>query len=652
MKKLAKVLSLALVLVMVLSLGGAAWADTDKTYPINEDAGFTITINLNPSDKGFHAYYAYQIFKGTLRQVEATTASEYQNIDGTVSTSKAGTKTLHDIEWGNGINSGELISHIISQEPLNTLFSGLSSSSTAADFAEKLSGATAEQARAFANVAANYVSTPAAHKDSVKYESTNTTSVELEVGTPGYYLITDSVAPIASDTEKPAAFSANILQVLDNVTMETKTMVPSSKKEVQDTNDSYAKNSTANSADYDADGQKWKDTADYDVNDIVPYKLTATIPLDKYNLYDWYKLIFWDDMCAGLTYQTSPRATVTIKQVDNSGEVVNEKTHTFEMNATADSSKTSAYTDPNGSVYKWDLGDIMTNTDTSAIAAKSNIQTGATAIVVEVNYKAQLNENAVIGLPGNPNTQYIEFSNNPNDEEETGETPKDTNIVFTYKLVVDKEDDKHNPLSGAGFTLYKMIESKDGENSSTYSWTAVSALTADPVYAEATVANAEAFAAGKFYLKSGTAYTLATAYDATETYYIIEKYEAEWLRIDDGVYKISETTVPANYKKAADVQFEVTADHSLDTVSQPVLELKVYDGQWNETQNRFDRTGVTTVLHVDSDNGKIDTVFINTTGTTLPSTGGVGTTLFYVFGSMLVIAAAVYFVTKKRSEVE
>ena len=55
---------------------------------------------------------------------------------------------------------------------------------------------------------------------------------------------------------------------------------------------------------------------------------------------------------------------------------------------------------------------------------------------------------------------------------------------------------------------------------------------------------------------------------------------------------------------------------------------------------------------MDSDNGKIDTVFINTTGTTLPSTGGVGTTLFYVFGSMLVIAAAVYFVTKKRSEVE
>ena len=93
--------------------------------------------------------------------------------------------------------------------------------------------------------------------------------------------------------------------------------------------------------------------------------------------------------------------------------------------------------------------------DVKALGATNNS-------VVEVLYSATVNENAVLGSKGNPNKVYLEFSNNPNinGEGETGFTPEDTVIVFTYKVVVNKVDQDKQPLAGAEFTLYKKL--KDG----------------------------------------------------------------------------------------------------------------------------------------------------------------------------------------------
>lgn len=79
---------------------------------------------------------------------------------------------------------------------------------------------------------------------------------------------------------------------------------------------------------------------------------------------------------------------------------------------------------------------------------------------VRVEYTATLNENAVIGFLGNPNTMYMEFSNNPNNEQggDKGQTPEDKVIVFTYKTVINKINSEKKPLIGAVFKLEKVFK--------------------------------------------------------------------------------------------------------------------------------------------------------------------------------------------------
>lgn len=79
---------------------------------------------------------------------------------------------------------------------------------------------------------------------------------------------------------------------------------------------------------------------------------------------------------------------------------------------------------------------------------------------VRVEYTATLNENAVIGFLGNPNTMYMEFSNNPNNEQggDKGQTPEDKVIVFTYKTVINKINSEKKPLTGAVFKLEKVFK--------------------------------------------------------------------------------------------------------------------------------------------------------------------------------------------------
>lgn len=216
--------------------------------------------------------------------------------------------------------------------------------------------------------------------------------------------------------------------------------------------------------------------------------------------------------------------------------------------------------------------------------------------VITVEYSSKLTgENVVIGSTGNPNTMHVTYSNNPNDDQggENGKTPDDTVIVFTYKTVVNKvtknpayveggSEPKYIPLKGAGFTLYKKNAS--GE-----------------------------------YVAVGS----EVKGDEMTTF--------EWKGLDDGAYKISETTTPAGYNTIADIEFTITAEH--DVLSDNPTLTSLSGG------NKF--TGEVSTGAVSAD-------IENNTGSTLPVTGGMGTTIFYVLGSVLVIGAAVLLITKKR----
>lgn len=215
---------------------------------------------------------------------------------------------------------------------------------------------------------------------------------------------------------------------------------------------------------------------------------------------------------------------------------------------------------------------------------------------VVVEYTAELTQDAVIGNNGNPNEVYLEFSNNPYDEG-TGQTPEDKVTVFTFKLDVDKVDKNQQPLKGAGFTLYK--------------------------------------------------------YDADQKTYVAVGSEVKgeqmtnfvWSGLDSGKYKLVETTIPAGYNKADDIEFTIEAKYTTDGADQTLTGLVVKNADGTETISG-DGEGFTFTTTVAT--GTVATDVVNTTGLELPSTGGMGTTLFYVVGGILVVGAGVLLITKKR----
>lgn len=227
-------------------------------------------------------------------------------------------------------------------------------------------------------------------------------------------------------------------------------------------------------------------------------------------------------------------------------------------------------------------------------------------IKLQLVYKATLNEQSVIGSAGNPNKVYLEFSNNPNGEG-TGKTPEDTVIVFTYKVAANKVDGNDEKLAGAGFKLSKFDKESD-------SWKLVG------------YQNVKLDARGNPVETNGR-YEVANATDTSFA----------WNRIDDGKYKLEEVVTPAGYNTIDPVEFDVVAGHANLTLSSlSGTKTTGTVGEYTFTANAAE--------------GSLTTNIVNQSGTVLPSTGGMGTTVFYVVGGGLMAVAVVLLVTKKRME--
>lgn len=225
---------------------------------------------------------------------------------------------------------------------------------------------------------------------------------------------------------------------------------------------------------------------------------------------------------------------------------------------------------------------------------------------ITVVYKATLNEQSVIGSEGNPNKVYLEFSNNPNGKG-TGKTPEDTVIVFTYKVAANKVDGNGEKLAGAGFKLSKFDKQSNG-------WKLVG------------YQNVKLDASGNPAETDGH-YEVA---DAKATSFA-------WNRIDDGKYKLEEFVTPAGYNTIDPVEFDVVAGHAnLTLTSLSGTKTTGTVGEYTFASNNTE--------------GSLTTNIVNQSGTVLPSTGGMGTTVFYVVGGGLMAVAVVLLVTKKRME--
>ena len=408
----------------------------------------------------------------------------------------------------------------------------------------------------------------------------------------GWYLIVNSAVPTGADN---ITYSDYIVQVVNNVAIAPKSGKPESEKKVDDINDSTG-----------TEG-KSQDSADHDIGDTISYTLTAKLPSDYAN-YEAYYLQFQDDMSKGLTLNTDS-VKIFYGASDTNGTSI-----TFTKAASGSSYKETVEetTTEVGSLYTYTIADLKASTYSSY-----NLKAGD---VIKITYTATLNSNAVIGEAGNPNKYRIEYSNNPNnagDGKPTSTTPWDINIVFTYKTVFNKEDGAtHKPLTGADFELFKFIKSESGAE--TYKtvkgdWVNVTALHTGTGAVNPTK-------------------TKSTHGEGTDA---AENAKFTFAGLDDGYYKLHETVTPPGYNSVDDVYFTITAEH----------DVKMDDPKLTKLEGA---EGTTFTMTADRAAGSLTSKIDNNKGSTLPETGGIGTTIFYVAGSILVLAAAILLITKRR----
>ena len=400
----------------------------------------------------------------------------------------------------------------------------------------------------------------------------------------GYYLIAETILSDAADT-----YSLLMLNTAgkEDILVNTKEGEPTVEKFVKEVNDS--------TGDY-----SWGKSADHDVNDVIEYQIIGTVS-PKYEKYESYYYSFVDTMDESLTLKTDSVKVYVGGTTETNGTYKKdgvEVTDQFDIDTTASNLIVTANLK--------ELTDVV-------ITGESNIY---------VLYQAELNEKALHGKPGNENTVYLEYENDPyhdadgdnnpktpNKPTDPGKTPEDINIVFTFKTVVNKQDSEKQALKGAGFTLYKWDVSKTEEDKWTQVGEEIVGTTEQPI----------------------------TTFNFNG--------------LDVGKYKLSETTVPKGYNRAADIIFEVEATYEINTTNNKMaltgLLVKDDAGKViSGTEGDDKQFSVTTDLDV------LSTTVINKPGVTLPTTGGIGTTIFYVAGGILVVGAVVLLVTKKRMNAE
>lgn len=455
------------------------------------------------------------------------TYEAYQIFEGKLSNDK-----LSDIKWGNAIT----------KEGKAALLNEYKAKD-AADLAEKLSkfADKSEQIKEFAKKVSQYLQNPT----SAKAEGNTAT---ITVDKAGYYLIKDQDNSLGENDETYTEF---ILKVVKNQTVAPKSNKPTSEKKVKDINDSEGTTMT-----------DWQDSADWDIGDKVPFQLKGTVAAD-YDNYKVYKMTFHDHESKGLTFnKDSVKVYVDGKQV-------------------TDTSKYEVVTEglKDGCTFEVKFADLK---------QISSVKAGS---VITVEYESELNENAVIGSEGNPNTMHMEFSNNPNNEQggETGKTPDDKVIVFTYKTIINKVDPDGQPLKGAEFKLEKKV----GEE-----WVEKAVVKND----------------------AGTTFTFKG--------------------LDDGVYRLTETVTPEGYNtmNPNPLEFTISATHEETAVEPKLLTLS---GNPKSGDVTFDSS---------LENGTLTTNIVNKSGSSLPETGGMGTTVLYAAGTLMILAAAAFLVMKKKAE--
>ena len=585
LKIIKKMLAMAIALWMMAVLALPATADNN-----------TNTLTIKSKTTG-HTFQAYQIFQGTYSE-----------------------GSLLDVDWGDGVNDSDgLLQDLKSKnfggsEPGAEAFyfQDCSSAAQVADVICETGSPFQDDSELLdqlADVLAQHLT-----KDDAKIHSSvdavSNTDTDQETFpyvysisglADGYYFVRES-AMTGGTADK--AYTKFMLQLADNTTVKAKADAPTIDKTIVGDPDSLYSNAA--------------------MGDTVDFKLTSAVP--AMDGYEKYFFVVHDTLADGLTFNQDVVVKVGNTVLKAPGEGVTDAEYSVTLQG-----------------------------QQIEIVFKDFIQyKNQAAAPIEVTYSATVNQEAVIGNAGNPNEVYLTYSNNPNvtvtgdpDDPDkpgaldlVGETTHKKTFTYVTGLKLTKEDPEGNPLTGAQFSLSGSSLNK--------------VLVYEELFKEA--------ADGTYWkLKDGTYTTTAPTNDTKDLYEnTAKKYKREQVKSEETVPSSGQTkSITASVDQDGILQIdglgagtytltETKAPNGYNLLEEPIeftLNWQAPDQSgstactWTVQQNG---NGVS----VDQ-NGILTLTVKNEKGITLPRTGGIGTTIFYIIGTVLVVGAGVLWLIKR-----
>ena len=564
-----------------------------KTLRILTAMVLTVFMVMSVSMTAFAADTYSIIMKRAPKDRAAHTYEAYQVFKGDISDGK-----MINITWGEGVNGADLLDALKDDEYADhAAFAGCNSAADVAAVLAQDAEPDNDVAKNFAAIVNDYL--VAAKKKTgtiAKGGTDNSTAVISGLGS-GYYFVKDEADSLAG--EENSNYTRYILKVVENVSVTAKAEIPTLDKKI-------------------VDGNTEKNANSVSIGDTVNFRITTAVPAKANEYKDHYQFIINDKLCEGLTFDPT-----------------SVKVYIGTSTTVAEASNYEVLTGNDAAPYTFRV--VLKNAKTHAGKA------------VKVEYGAVLNEKAKITDDGNENTANLTYSNDPNytydgDKPEggdpTGVTPEVQTLTYTTGLRLLKVDgETGDELKGAKFTI---------------SGNGVSAV----------MVNGEIFKEdenGTYYMLKGGSFTTEEPESATDERYddtskkyskinVVEKNTKNeninksaytgnnglitFVGLGEGTYTITEDIAPEGYNKIA--PFTVTISAEFDDAGVCTWTVK----KGSETLSSSEDGDPLLNLY--------DLTVENNQGIVLPGTGGMGTTIFYVVGGLLIVCAGALLITKIR----
>ena len=536
-------------------------------------------------------------------ETDGYTYNAYKIFAGTLS----GT-VLSNVTWATGFNGTQMLANLKSDSLLGTDFASATDAASVAAKLPDLSG-NSEKLAQFAKLAyANKGTTAPVASGGLSGGVYTIPATEA-----GYYLIEEASVPAGAIT------SRYLLKVAGPTDVTPKRPSPSLTKVISNPNPK--------------DSGKANDVC---IGDAVSYTLTSAVP--DMTGYSKYFFVVNDDLAAGLTFNNDVAVTI-------GATTLTAGTHYVVQTDAADT---------DGHSFQIVFKDFYDNWKTHS---------GET---ITVTYSATLNENANRGTTGNVNTANLTYSNNPNvaavgeslSNPDEPKKPEGGNPGDSFGTTPDQQTKT--------YTANIKLTKRDGASTTTPKAVLTGAkFQISGVSDKVVLINEEAFeeaASGTYYrLKDGTFASVSSSPAADDIDDSSKKYNK--------VTNVTSSTVKTNICKEAYVKADGTLEFGgLGAGTYTITEIKTPDGyntvepitividdtntvfsapQWSATKD-----GAPIAVNEAASSAAVEFDVVNNVGTTLPSTGGIGTKLFYIIGSLLVAGSVVLLVTKKRMSVK